>query len=276
MKTYVQPIGTGTTWQRYSTMFYGDQVLKRVLFITGLVVFILAISIWWSRSLGTVFSFRTTGWIYIATFMAGIIAGIIGAKLKQVHMSQKLETQPGRHSIDSFMEHWGTGVGIFMLIVSGYQIHERGGLHAIKLHFLGLFLTLLFGAYFLADFIVSRKYAILFPNVKDVIDGTIKKYLLRGKVKETGKYLSSQKSSFLLFAILGGLIFISGVIKLIPFYVSFPFRITKIATSIHDVSAILFGVVLAVHILLVIVRRANWPLLISWFNGEIPDTPERK
>jgi cytochrome b subunit of formate dehydrogenase len=110
------------------------------------------------------------------------------------------------------------------------------------------------------------------PNVKDVIDGTIKKYLLHSKVKETGKYLSSQKSSFLLFVILGGLIFVSGVIKLIPFYVSFPFRITKIATSIHDISAIIFGVVLAVHILLVIARRANWPLLISWFNGKNPGT----
>ena len=251
-------------------------MLKRVLFITGLVVFILAISIWWSRSLGTVFTFRMTGWIFMATFITGITIGIIGAVLKLTHASKQTNGQSARHTIDSIMEHWGTGIGIFFLVVSGYQIHEGGGLNAIKLHFLGLFLTLLFGAYFLADFIVSRKYAILFPDIKDIVDGTIKKYLLRAKVKETGKYLSSQKSSFLLFVILGGLIFISGVIKLIPFYVSFPFRITKIATSIHDISAILFGVVLAIHILLVIVRRANWPLLISWFNGKNPGGHQEK
>ena len=169
------------------------------------------------------------------------------------------------------MEHWGTAIGIFILIVSGFQIHDRGGLSAIKLHFLGLFFTLLFGSYFLADFFVSKKYDTLLPNMKDIVDGTIKKYLLRLKSKETGKYLSSQKSSFLAFAILGGLIFISGVIKLIPFYGHIPFQILKIATSIHDVSALLFVLILAVHILLVIAHRANWPLLRSWFNGKTPE-----
>ena len=142
------------------------------------------------------------------------------------------------------------------MIVSGYQIHEHGGLNAIKLHFLGLFLTLLFGSYFLADFFMSRKYVDLLPNIKDIVDGTIKKYLFRVKIKETGKYLSSQKSSFLLFAILGGLIFVSGVIKLLPFYTHISFSVVKIATTIHDVSAWGFAAVLVIHILLVIVWSA--------------------
>jgi cytochrome b subunit of formate dehydrogenase len=122
----------------------------------------------------------------------------------------------------------------------------------------------------LSDFIVSKKYSALFPGIKDIIDGTIKKYLLRVNVKETGKYLASQKSSFLLFVILGGLIFISGLIKLIRFYVSVPFQMLNVATSIHDISAIIFGILLAVHILLVIVRRSNWPLLKSWLDGKTP------
>jgi cytochrome b subunit of formate dehydrogenase len=169
------------------------------------------------------------------------------------------------------MEHWGTAIGIFIMIVSGYQIHEHGGLKAIKLHFFGLFLTLLFGSYFLADFFASRKYVDLFPNIKDIVDGTIKKYILRLKPKETGKYLSSQKSSFLLFAIFGGLIFVSGVIKLIPFYIPISFRIIKIATTIHDISAWGFVAMLVIHILWVIIWPAYRPLLGSWFTGKTPE-----
>jgi cytochrome b subunit of formate dehydrogenase len=169
------------------------------------------------------------------------------------------------------VEHWGTAVGIFILIVSGIQIRYHGGLPAIKLHFLGIFFTLLFGSYFVADFFISKKYTTLWPNMKDLIDGTIKKYLLRFKFKETGKYLASQKASFLIFVILGVLILVTGVIKLFFFYIALPFRLLEIATKVHDISALLFALVLAVHVLLVIARRGNWPLLWSWFNGKTPE-----
>jgi len=246
----------------------GGKVLKRVLFSLGLIVFIVIISILWTINL-KINLFQETRWIFIITFAVGTIAGIIGAGIK---LRAKITYEnPERHSLDSIMEHWGTAIGIFTLIVSGYQIREYGGPNALKLHFLGLFFTLLFGSYFLADFLVSRKYATLFPNIKDIVDGTIKKYIFRVKLKETGKYLSSQKSSFLVFAILGGLIFISGVIKLLRFYISISYRIIKIATTIHDVSALLFVAVLVIHILLVIVWPAYRPLLGSWFTGKQPE-----
>ena len=248
-------------------------MLKRILFTAGLIVFIAASSIVWTHSLG-INLFRETRWIFIAAFLVGLIAGIIGAILKQLRRSRAVNKPPERHTLDSIIEHWGTAIGLIIMIVSGYQIHEHGGLNAIKLHFLGLFLTLLFGSYFASDFIISKKYATLFPNIKDIIDGTIKKYLFRFKSKETGKYLSSQKSSFLLFTILGGLIFISGVIKLLPFYTHISFSIIKIATTIHDISAWGFVVMLVIHILLLIVRPAYRPLLGSWFNGKTPKSQQ--
>ena len=244
-------------------------MLKRILFSLGLIVFIVIVSIWTINH--KINLFQETRWIFIAAFVVGIIAGTIGAGIKQSRWSRAVNKTPERHTLDSIMEHWGTAIGLFIMIVSGYQIHEHGGPNAIKLHFLGLFLTLLFGSYFLADFIASRKYAELFPNIKDIVDGTIKKYLFRVKAKETGKYLSSQKSSFFLFAILGGLIFVSGVIKLIPFYTPIPFRIIKISTTIHDVSAWGFVALLVIHILLVIVLPVYRPLLESWFTGKQPE-----
>jgi thiosulfate reductase cytochrome b subunit len=110
--------------------------------------------------------------------------------------------------------------------------------------------------------------------LKDIIDGTVRKYLFRFKFKETGKYMASQKASFLLFVILGTIILITGVIKLLFFYITISFSLFKTATKIHDISAYLFIGVLAVHILLVIARRTNRPLLLSWFNGKTPEGNE--
>ena len=242
---------------------------KRLLFTGILAAFIAAAGILWTHSLAN-YLFKATRWIFIVTFAAGLTAGVIGSLLKQSRRSKPTTYAAARHSLVAFMEHWGTAAGIVIMIVSGYQIHNRGGLPAIRLHFLGLFLTLLFGGYFTADFFISRKYRELFPNIKDIIDGTIKKYLLRIKSKETGKYFSSQKASFLLFGIIGGLILITGIIKLIPFYGSIPFSLLKSATTIHDIAAWALAVLLAVHILLAIVWAAYRPLLLSWFNGRDP------
>ena len=245
-------------------------VLKRLLFLAGLGAIIVIVSFLWINNIGSAL-FRAARWILVGTFTAGTVAGIIGAGLKNNLRSKNAAFLTARHTMDSTIEHWGTAVGIFILIVSGFQIYQRSGITAVKLHFMGMFLTLLFGSYFLADFFVSKKFQTLFPNIKDIVNGTIRKYLFRLKVKETGKYLSSQKASFLAFVLLGGLIFISGVIKLIPYYGHISFQVLKVATKIHDISALCFGLILAIHILLIIVRRSNWSLLRSWFDGKSHD-----
>jgi thiosulfate reductase cytochrome b subunit len=253
-------------------------MLKRVLLIIGMIAFIITASILWDQKFGSLYSpfqvFRDSRLIFIITSIAGATLGIAGAIIKILLSSRKTDLQPERHSIDSILEHWGTAVGIFILIVSGIQIHYHTGLPAIKLHFLGILITLLFGSYFLADFIVSRKYRTLLPDLKDIIDGTVRKYLFRFKFKETGKYMASQKASFLLFVILGAVILVTGVIKLLFFYITISFSLFKTATKIHDISAYVFMGVLVVHILLVIARRTNRPLLLSWFNGKTPEGNE--
>ena len=253
-------------------------MLKRVLLIIGMIAFILTVSVLWDQKFGSLYSpfqvFRDSRLIFIIVSIAGAALGIIGGIIKIVLGSRKTNLQPERHSIDSILEHWGTAVGIFILIVSGIQIHYHTGLPAIKLHFLGILITLLFGSYFLADFIVSRKYRTLLPDLKDIIDGTVRKYLFQFKFKETGKYMASQKASFLLFVILGAVILVTGVIKLLFFYITISFSLFKTATKIHDISAYVFMGVLVVHILLVIARRTNWLLLLSWFNGKTPERQE--
>jgi thiosulfate reductase cytochrome b subunit len=253
-------------------------MLKRVLLIIGMIGLIVTASVLWNQKFGSLYSpfqvFRDSRLIFIVASIAGAALGITAGIIKIVLGSRKTDRQPERHPIDSILEHWGTAVGIFILIVSGIQIHYHTGLPAIKLHFLGILITLLFGSYFLADFFVSRKYRTLLPDLKDIIDGTVRKYLFRFKFKETGKYMASQKASFLLFVILGAVILVTGVIKLLFFYITISFSLFKTATKIHDISAYLFMGVLVVHIILVIANRTNWPLLLSWFNGKTPEGQE--
>jgi cytochrome b subunit of formate dehydrogenase len=253
----------------------GDDMLKRIVLVIGLIAFVIVASVLWYQKFGSLYSqfqvFRDSKWIFIITSIVGALAGIIGGLIKIIAGSRKTNRQPARHSIDSILEHWGTAIGIFILIVSGIQIHYHTGLPAIKLHFLGIFVTLLFGSYFLTDFFVSRKYKTLLPRLKEIIDGTVRKYFFRFRYKENGKYLASQKASFLFFVVLGAVILITGIIKLLFFYITISFRLFEISTRIHDISALLFGLVLVIHILLVIARRHNWPLLLSWFNGKTQD-----
>jgi cytochrome b subunit of formate dehydrogenase len=255
--------------------FPGGKMFKRVLSFIGLISFTLTVGFIWTHGLGTIL-LRVAPWAFLTALIIGTTVGIIGSRIKHIPRSEKLDKQSERHTIGSIIEHWGTAIGIFILMVSGFQIRSHSGFSATNLHFLGLFLILLFGSYFITDFFAAKKYEALLPDGNDIVNGTLKKYLFKVASKETGKYLSSQKSAFLVFVILGGQIFFSGVIKLLPFYIHVPTQILQSATILHDVSAFLFMVMLIIHVCLVVALRAHRPLLRSWFTGKHPKGHEPK
>jgi hypothetical protein len=148
-------------------------MLKRVIFIVGLIAVILTVSLLWTYKLGS-FIGRSTYWIYIAAFAGSITAGIIAGIIKRIRRLNRINTAPHRHLIDSIMEHWGTAVGILILIISGYRIHTGGGLNAIKLHFLGLFLTLLFGGYFCLILLFQKSTLLYSPASKTLSTALLK------------------------------------------------------------------------------------------------------
>ena len=145
----------------------------------------------------------------------------------------------------------------------------------MNLHFLGLFFTSFFGGYFLADFFVSRKHEVLLPDARDVLHGTIGKYVLGLEWGERGKYLSSQKSAFLVFALIGSEVVITGAAKLAAFFWNIPPEVVDILTSIHDIAGLLFVLMLLVHVSLVIIVRSHRPLLRSWLTGNIAETEQQ-
>ncbi|OGO16630.1 MAG: hypothetical protein A2Z02_00735, partial [Chloroflexi bacterium RBG_16_48_7] len=206
-------------------------------------------------------------WIFAAAIFLGIMIGSIRAVFKNASGNYRIE----RHSIDSFLEHWGTGTGIFMLIFSGYRIFSGSGtLFAVNLHFAGMLLVLFFGCYFIAEFFALRKYNHILPNSADIVNGTVKKYFLRMPWDDRGKYLSSQKAAFLAFAALGSEVVVTGAIKLAALFFNIPPSLVSISTLLHDVAGVLVLCMLLVHVMLIIAVRSHRLLLGAWFTGRAP------
>jgi len=154
-------------------------MIKKTVSFTVVYLTVLALAIAWVSSFHTNLFFNIS-WIFLLAIIAGAIAGIFRAKVKLSNADQV--NDPPRHTLFSFMEHWGTGIGIIILIVSAILLGfvviphtSHPSIFPANLHFIGLFFTLLFGSYSLAHFLISREYRMLMPNLKDIWDGTIKK-----------------------------------------------------------------------------------------------------
>lgn len=241
-------------------------MLKRVLYAAALIIIILVLAILGVYNAKSIlfYSFR---WLIVGAVVLGTASGIYRGIFYNIAMQRP--GQPDRHNIDSFLEHWGTAAGIFILIVSGFTARaDYSRIFSFNLHFIGLIATLYFGTYFLAHFLVSKKYIYLIPNTRDIIDGIVKRYLFRAVWNDAGKYLSSQKLAFLGFALLGAGILVTGAIKVAGYYFGVPMQLTQTATQVHDLLAGLFVLMLITHILFALIVRSHRRLLKSMFTGK--------
>jgi cytochrome b subunit of formate dehydrogenase len=234
--------------------------LKRFL-ISLIILGSGALALWLAKVM-QISLYGSAGWaVFFAAALGIFLGGIAGFRSRRSNSRD-------RHTVYAFMEHWGTASGIFLMIFSGFQIyHGEYSLFHVNTHFVGLILSLVFGVQFVTDFVVSKKYLTLLPDGKDIVNGTLGKYLLRAKWQDAGKYLASQKAAFLAFLILGSEIVITGFIKMAVFYVSIPMDIMKMATQVHDISAVMFVLLLMVHIFFVVALKPHRKLFRSWFGG---------
>ena len=246
-----------------------DRMLKKVLWFSILFLIAAALSIFWLKDV-TAYLFLSIPWLLALSMFLGLLTGTLKVKFKSTSRSVPAGWVK-RHTLGSFLEHWGTVFGLLLLIISGFLLRAMRTLFQTNFHFLGLFITLFFGCYFLADFFLSKKFKNLLPSLTDIIDGTVKKYLFRAKWSDSGKYISSQKLAFLAFTTLGIGITITGIIKLAGILWRIPIELIKISTSVHDIAAVLFVLMVFVHIVLVLSISVHRRLLRSWFTGTVPE-----
>jgi cytochrome b subunit of formate dehydrogenase len=97
------------------------------------------------------------------------------------------------------------------------------------------------------------------------------KALLGYKESNTGKYLATEQTlSYPPWAILIGIIVVTGLIKMLRYVYPLPNTLIATITTIHDLAAIGIGLMLVIHLLPLLLVPANWPLLLSIFRTTVP------
>ncbi|MGA3094144.1 MAG: hypothetical protein ABSD79_01995 [Dehalococcoidales bacterium] len=233
------------------------------------------------------FDNRNAQWGIVASVVIGLILGVARGRLKKKNaIKGEVVT---RHGVGSFISHWATGFGIFLLIYSGVMLgffimgnSKSIGfipvfaqtvtqvIPALNVHYFAVLMTLFGGFFFGADYIATRDWMLLIPNMRDLIQGFIGKYFLRRKWEAEDKYMSSQKGAFVPFAAIGIVMLITGAIKVAGHVWTGPDGISANvlgwATVFHDVFMVFTILYILVHVCIVVGLK-EWPAFRSWFSG---------
>ena len=218
-------------------------------------------------------------WLLIVSTLIGIVLGLFRARDKDKPLIENGYIT--RHCLEDFVQHWVTAMGIILLIISGIVLGflffphfadtPNSVILPLNIHFIGLVITAFGGFYFLTGHVFSNKLHNLVPSINDIVNGTLAKYIMRKNISKEHKYLSSQKSAFLIFAVLGGGQLITGIVKITAHFVTIPPLTLAITTLIHDIFSLLFIIMLLVHILFAVLFPSHRILLKSWFTGKISE-----
>jgi cytochrome b subunit of formate dehydrogenase len=218
-------------------------------------------------------------WVIVGSVVLGFEFGAIRAKLKG--REEIVNGAVVRHGAGSFLGHWGTALGIFVLITSAFilgflffpaQMNTTAeAIFPLNLHFTGVVITLFGGFFFAGDFLVSRNYSVLIPTPREIIGGFFGKYFLRRKWRAEGKYIASVKAAFLLFAVLGAGVLITGAIKLAGHVWPIQASVLGTVSFVHDIFALLLILMVITHLLFLFVLPAPWTHINSWFTGKVPE-----
>lgn len=238
----------------------------------------------------------------------GILVGIVQARAAAQGGGDAIVGERiRRHDLSTVVAHWSNAVGVILGLATGAivlrWVDYRPELRLVFLiHYVGAAL-MLFGIFnhlarhgisggtglipkrlsVLRDLIGELlEYAGLFgpegavlrvPWPKGIRE-PIARYaraLLGYQTSQTGKYLATEKTmSYPPWAILMGLILVTGLIKLLRYVYAVPSSLVATATAIHDVATIAIAVMLLLHLLPLLLVPANWPLLLSMFRTTVP------
>ena len=211
-----------------------------------------------------------------------------------------------RHDLSTVIAHWTNAIGVILALITGIivlrWIDYRPDLRLVFIiHYVGAAL-ILFGIFnHLSRHIVSGGTGLIpksFSVLRDLIGELfeyagifgpkeavlripwpravrqpIAKYvraLLGYKEGRTDKYLATEQLlSYPLWAILMGVIVVTGLIKLLKYIYVIPGSVVTTVTALHDLATIAISAMLIFHLLPLLLVPANWPLLGSMFKTTV-------
>ena len=226
----------------------------------------------------SLFDNSTACWALVGVAVVGFVLGAArGLFKKRAELRHDVIV---RHGVGSFISHWFTAFGIFAAIVTGILMGMYFGFWTIgpfattpsaivsplNLHYFAVAMTLFGSFFFVGDYLFSRNPTLLIPNLQDITKGFIGKYFLRRPWTREDKYLSSQKSAFVPYILIGLVVLITGAVKVASHVWPVYAEIWGWATVLHDYFAAFTLMYTIVHVGLV-VFLGHWPAFWSWFTG---------
>jgi len=219
-------------------------------------------------------------WALVGVSVVGFALGAARGLLKK--KSEIKGNIVTRHGVGSFVSHWFTAFGIFMAIASGIIMGMCFGFWTVgpfaktpsaivsplNLHYFAVALIVFGAFFFVADYLFTRHFTLLIPNMQDYIKGFIGKYMLRRPWKQEEKYLSSQKAVFLPYMLIGLVVLLTGAVKVASHIWPLSASFWGWATVLHDYFAAFILLFTCVHVLVIIVL-GHWPAFWSWFTGSM-------
>jgi cytochrome b subunit of formate dehydrogenase len=211
-----------------------------------------------------------------------------------------------RHDLSTVIAHWTNAIGVILAVLTGAvvlrYVDYRPELRLVFiLHYVGAGLMLfgifnhlsrhgvsggtglipksfsvlrdLIGELFEYAGLFGPKGAVLRIPWPRAIRQPVARYVkaLTGySESRTGKYLATEQIlSYPPWAILMGIVVVTGVIKMLKYLYEIPGSVLATATTIHDLATIAISIMIVIHMLPLLIVPANWMLLLSMFKTTV-------
>lgn len=232
-----------------------------------------------SQSNANLLLFNTSFWaIPVALFLGVLVGATIRREKTKISNGKVL-----RHSWGSPFYHWSFALSGIALIVTGIYVgflfiprivQDAQSVNLMyNIHFIGALFFIFGMSAHITDGYVSGKIKEHMPELKDFSDA-VSHYTSKvgiGTQPMEGKYLASERLSYLLWLVFIGLVVLTGFFKAAAHIWNIPGEIMGAATFIHDVSALAMTALLIFHVLLGALVPWSWQLLCSMFTGYVSE-----
>lgn len=224
--------------------------------------------------------FKSAPWAVLAAAALGLF---YGASVTDRPGPEIKNGKVLRHDEVAFLEHWthasstvlllGTGIYLGFLFFPRLLPNAQTIGFVMNLHFVGV-VVFLFGIfYYLANAWVNGGLKEHLPEPGD-FKAAVADYLSKlgvGKAPAEGKYLASERLSYVGWIVGVGGIILTGAVKISAHVWSLPGALMGAMSWLHDVFALLMLAMLAVHVVASSLVPWSWPLLKSMLTGYVPE-----
>jgi formate dehydrogenase subunit gamma len=237
-----------------------------------------------SQSAYNALLFNSAAWAIPIAVLLGIFTGASVRREK----SRIVDGKVLRHGWSSPFYHWSFAISGVALIITGIYAgflfipriaNDPQEINLIyNIHFVGVLFFLFGMSAHITDGYVTGKIKEHLPETRDFNDAVFhyaSKVGLSAHPKE-GKYLASERLSYVMWLVFIGLIIITGFFKAAAHIWNISAGVMGTATFIHDVSALAMAALLIVHVILGALVPWSWQLLRSMITGYVTEDYVKK